>query len=111
MQKKTAFPVDSDSILTHKPVMKNRGLNMRIAIAAVTLIVLLMAGCSKLTVGNYDRLKMGMPYEEVVKIIGAPDKCSDVMGVKNCEWGNEKKSINVTFAGDKVIFFTGNGLH
>jgi hypothetical protein len=84
---------------------------MKIGLAAVMLIVLLIAGCSKLTMENYNRLSMGMAYSEVVNIIGSPDKCSDVMGVKNCEWGNEKKSINVTFAGDKVIFFTGNGLH
>jgi hypothetical protein len=76
-----------------------------------TLIVLLIAGCSKLTMENYNKLKIGMAYNQVVDAIGSPDKCSDVMGVKNCEWGNESKSINVTFAGDKVLFYTSNGLH
>ena len=83
---------------------------MRFRFLAVMMIVLLIAGCSKLSMKNYEKLKMGMAYNEVVSTIGAPDKCSDVIGMKNCEWGNEKKSINVTFAGDKVLFFTCNGL-
>ena len=84
---------------------------MKIRLVVVTLILLIIAGCSKLTMENYDKLKLGMAYNEVVNAIGSPGKCSDVMGVRNCEWGNEKKSIVVTFAGDKVLFYTGNGLH
>lgn len=84
---------------------------MKIRHLVVTLILLMVVGCSKLTMENYNRLKMGMAYNEVVEIIGPPDKCSDVMGVRNCAWGNEQESINVTFAGDKVLFFIGNGLH
>lgn len=83
---------------------------MKIRLLVFILILIIIAGCSKLTMVNYDKLKVGMAYNEVVRIIGSPDKCSDVMGVRNCEWGNEKKSITVTFAGEKVLFFTGNGL-
>jgi hypothetical protein len=83
---------------------------MKIRSLAVIIFALLVAGCSKLSMKNYSKLKIGMAYNEVVSTIGAPDKCSDVMGMKNCEWGNEKKSINVTFAGDKVLFFTCSGL-
>jgi hypothetical protein len=83
---------------------------MRFRSLVVMIIVLLITGCGKLTMENYNKLKLGMAYNEVVNTIGAPDKCSDVIGMKNCEWGNEKKSINVTFAGDKVLFFTCNGL-
>ena len=77
---------------------------------AVMIIVLLIAGCGKLTMKNYSKLKMGMDYNEVVSTIGSPGKCSDVMGMRNCEWGDEKKSISVTFAGDNVLLFTCNGL-
>jgi hypothetical protein len=84
---------------------------MKIRLLVVTLLLLITAGCSKLTMENYSKLKIGMTYKEVVDTIGAPDKCSDVMGLRNCQWGNEKISINVAFAGDKVLFFTGNGLH
>jgi hypothetical protein len=89
---------------------KSERLDMRFRFLVVMMIVLVIAGCGKLTMNNYSKLKMGMAYNEVVNAIGAPGKCSDVMGVKNCEWGDEKKSINVTFAGDKVLFFTCNGL-
>jgi len=83
---------------------------MRFRSLVVMIIVLLIAGCGKLTMENYNKLKLGMAYNEVVNTIGSPDKCSDVVGVRNCEWGNEKKSINVTFAGDKVLIITCNGL-
>jgi hypothetical protein len=87
------------------------GEYMKFRLLVVTLILIIIAGCSKLTMENYNKLKIGMAYKEVVDTIGSPDKCSDVMGLRNCEWGDEKKSINVTFAGDKVLFFTGNGIH
>ena len=83
---------------------------MRFRFFIVTLFVLLIAGCGKLTMENYNRLKMGMSYDEVVRVIGSPDRCNEVMRVRNCEWGNEKKSISVTFAGDKALIFTCNGL-
>ncbi len=83
---------------------------MRFHCLVVVLMVLLLVGCSKLTMNNYNKLKAGMSYNEVITIIGAPDKCSDLMVMRVCEWGNEKKSINVTFTGDKAIFFTCNGL-
>ncbi len=73
-------------------------------------MVLLLAGCGKLTMKNFNKLKMGMAYDEVVKVIGSPDKCSEAMGMRICEWGNEEKSVNVTFAGGKALFFTCNGL-
>ena len=83
---------------------------MRFRCLVVMLTVLLIAGCGKLTMENYNKLKMGMSYDEVVKIIGSPDKCSEVMGMRNCQWGDEKKSVNVTFAGDKALVFTCDGL-
>jgi hypothetical protein len=76
----------------------------------ILLAVLALVACGKLTMENYDKLKIGMSYEEVISIIGSPDRCSDVMGVRNCQWGNEKHSVNVTFAGNKVLFLTSNGL-
>jgi hypothetical protein len=98
------------NVMSLQVFRNERGLAMRFRFFVVMIIVLLIAGCGKLTMKNYSKLKMGMPYNEVVSAIGSPDKCSDVMGMKNCEWGDEKKSINVTFAGDKVLLFTCNGL-
>ena len=83
---------------------------MRFRFLVVAMVLLVVAGCGKLTMENYNRLKVGMSYGEVVGIIGKPDECSEVMGMRNCRWGDEKKSINVTFAGDKALLFACSGL-
>ncbi|HEY0663444.1 MAG TPA: hypothetical protein VGD18_02430, partial [Thiobacillaceae bacterium] len=66
--------------------------------------------CSKLTLENYNKITTGMTYEEVTALIGAPDQCDDVMGVRNCVWGNEKRSVNVSFLGGKVLLFSSSNL-
>lgn len=73
-------------------------------------LLLTLLGCSKLTLENYNKIEPGMSYEEVVKLIGQPEKCDDVMGIKNCVWGDEKHSVNVTFAGNKVLLFSSSNL-
>ena len=72
--------------------------------------LLLTVACSKLTPENYSKIKMSMPYDDVVEVIGAPDKCEGAMGIKDCTWGGEKKHINVKFLNEHVIFFAGKGL-
>ena len=37
-------------------------------------IFMTLFGCSKLNRENYDKIKVGMDYQEVVSIIGEPDK-------------------------------------
>lgn len=76
----------------------------------VLAIVTMLFGCSKLTVENYRKLKVGLGYGEVVKILGKPDSCSEAMIAKNCVWGNEQKNITVNFMGDKVLFFTSRNI-
>lgn len=77
----------------------------------LTLGVLLLAlGCSKLTLDNYNKITTGMSYEEVTQLIGSPDSCDDVMGVRNCVWGDEKRSVSVSFLGGKVLLFASNNL-
>ncbi len=81
-------------------------------IITVLLIVVLFftMGCSRLTMDNYNKIKSGMTYDEVVKILGKPDKCDDVIGMRKCVWGDEKKSITVSFVGDKALLFTANNI-
>jgi hypothetical protein len=79
-------------------------------LAAGLLAMLLLAACSKLTAKNYEQLKMGMSYDEVKALLGTPDECSDVLGVKQCRWGDEKRYISVSFAGDKVMIFTAENI-
>jgi len=73
----------------------------------IILIILatLLVGCSKLSKESYDKLKVGMGYEEVVAILGKPDNCSDTLVAKSCRWGDERKNITVNFIGDKVIVY------
>ena len=83
----------------------------RIIMFCVIFTVLSLAsGCSKLTTENYDQLRIGMSYGEVVSLLGKADECNGAIGLKSCMWGNEKKHIKVGFAGDNVVVFTGNGL-
>ena len=84
---------------------------MKIRTALTIGLLLVMFGCSKVTLENYNKISVGMSYEEVTQLIGPPDKCDDVMGVRNCLWGDEKRSINISFVGDKVLLFASSNLH
>ena len=74
------------------------------------IALLLVVACGKLTPENYSKLKMSMPYDDVVAIFGAPDRCDAAMKIKDCNWGDEKRSINVKFLNEKVILFSAQGL-
>ena len=67
-------------------------------------------GCSNISRENFDKIKMGMGYEEVVAIIGEPDTCDGALGAKKCVWGNETKNITISFMGEKVILPVMKGL-
>ena len=83
---------------------------MKLFILALLTALVLTAGCSKITQGNYNKLKMGMEYSEVTALLGSPDNCTESMGTKSCIWGNDAKNIKVNFVGDKTIIFSGTGL-
>jgi len=78
----------------------------------VLLVVLatLPLGCSKLTRKNYEKLKGGMEYEEVVKILGKPDECTEALFAKNCTWGSERKNITVSFIGGKIMLYASKNI-
>lgn len=74
-------------------------------------ILLSLTACSKLTKENYDSLKMGMSSDEVTKVLGKPDICSETLGTKSCIWGDEQgKFIKVGFVADNAATFSNNGL-
>jgi hypothetical protein len=54
---------------------------------------------------------MGMTYDEVVAVLGAPANCDDVMGVRSCKWGDDTHSVNVNFMGGKVLLYSSSNLH
>ncbi len=70
----------------------------------------LLFGCSKLTMENYQQIKVGLEYPAVVEILGKPDNCSEALFVRNCIWGNEKKNITVSFLNNQVILLTSTNL-
>lgn len=83
---------------------------MRIRSLCAMGLLLVMLGCSKVTLDNYNKINVGMSYDEVTQLIGAPEKCNDVMGLRNCQWGDEKRSINVSFVGGEVLLFASSNL-
>ena len=83
---------------------------MKIKIGVIVSLAILLAACGKLSVENYDKLKIGMPYNEVKQILGPPAQCSDVLGVKSCTWGDDKRYINVNFLSDQVIIFNAENI-
>jgi hypothetical protein len=85
-------------------------MGVRIRRALVLCSLAILCGCSRLTMENYAKIKMGIEYNEVVKILGKPDSCSEALFVRSCVWGDEQKNITVNFAGDKVILFTSRNI-
>lgn len=83
---------------------------MKIRSLCAMSLLLVMLGCSKVTLDNYNKINVGMSYDEVTQLIGAPEKCDDVMGLRNCQWGDEKRSINVSFVRGKVLLFASSNL-
>jgi hypothetical protein len=85
---------------------------VRLAIQAALALLLMLSlmGCSKLSMQNYNKIAVGMSYEEVVKLIGEPTQCDDVMGIRNCEWGDEQHSAHVGFVDNKVMLFASQNL-
>lgn len=86
--------------------MRNRGAGWIVAI----LGGLLLAACGKLDMVHYDRLKVGQSYDEVVGIIGKPDRCDDMLGLRKCQWGNDNRYVRVTFAGNTVLTLVAHNL-
>ena len=79
------------------------------AVLGMSLLLVLLA-CSKMTLEHYNKIDAGMSYEEVTDLIGRPAKCDDLMGLRNCTWGDDKQSVNVSFVGGKVLLFSSHNL-
>ena len=81
-------------------------VNVKTALSACLMLALL--GCSKLTMENYTKIKVGMQYEQVTQLIG---KRVDVMSIRKCSWSSGKRSIIVSFAGNEVLLFSASNLN
>ncbi|WKE63904.1 DUF3862 domain-containing protein [Gallaecimonas kandeliae] len=73
-------------------------------------LVATLAACSKITVENYDKLKVGMKRSEVESILGKADSCGDaVLKAQSCQWKSGSKVISVQFLGDTVAVYSREG--
>lgn len=89
-----------------------------IGVALLGLVFLAVSGCGKITKSNYDKIQTGMTVGQVEAILGKGTEKAGIAGAvgqvagsgKVMTWGNEKKSITVTFANDKVVAKTEQGL-
>jgi hypothetical protein len=81
-----------------------------VAVIALCSILILLAGCDQVNQKNFDRLETGMKYDEVVEILGSPENCSQIMGVKSCSWGDETRNIQAGFMGNTAVVFSATGL-
>ncbi len=73
--------------------------------------LMLCAGCSKINQENYDKIEIGMSYDEVVAILGEAAVCESMIpGTQNCDWGKDARSISLKFVADNVVFRSAQGL-
>jgi hypothetical protein len=77
---------------------------------AIALIAMTLSACSKITVENYNKIQVGMKYDEIKQLLGTPTKCSDVLTVKTCVWGDDKHYVQVSFVADQVLLFNSENI-
>lgn len=72
-------------------------------------------------IDGYSKLKMGMPKEEVIKILGNPNGHKMINGVETMIWSNTEfkgwmrggsieRRIEVNFQNEKVVGFDGQNM-
>lgn len=79
-------------------------------ILPLCIIALVMTACSPVNADNYAKLHAGMSMSEVEAILGKPNRCTEVLIAKKCTWGDERKYITVSFAGDAAVITSAEGL-
>ncbi|MBQ4847645.1 DUF3862 domain-containing protein [Pseudoalteromonas sp. MMG005] len=72
--------------------------------------LLSLAGCSKVSLENYNKIEVGMDKTELEQVLGTADNCEEKTLHTNCTWGDETQYIKVTLVTDKVTLYTKKGL-
>ena len=82
-----------------------------VAVVICVSLIPVIVGCSKVNQENFDKIKIGMTYEEVVAILGKQQTCEEIiMKTKDCMWGSSSKQVNIKFVGDTVVWKSAKGL-
>ena len=76
----------------------------------ILLSVCLAACNSKVSLDNYNKLRVGQPFEEVKQILGDPARCDETLGVRTCLWGDEQRSISINFVAGQVLLLSAKNL-
>lgn len=80
------------------------------AIIVTLMVAVFVTACSKVTIENYNQLEVGMRYDDVTRLLGKPTRCTDVLTLRTCTWGDERRFINVGFVADQVVFFNAENI-
>lgn len=83
---------------------------IRAAVSALLFATLLAACGNRISLENYNKLKTGQSYDEVVKIVGDPTRCDEALGIRACTWGDEKRGFSANFVADKVLLLSAHHL-
>ncbi|EXI87404.1 MAG: hypothetical protein AW11_02532 [Candidatus Accumulibacter regalis] len=76
----------------------------------LVLAVLLLGCTDKLSLDNYNQLKVGQSDDEVKLILGDPARCDEMIGVRSCVWGGDERGIKVAFMGGQVALLSAHNL-
>lgn len=92
--------------------MKRGMLIIKLVVLVICMFsILALTGCSKVNKENYDKIKIGMSFEEVVVVLGKPGTCEEpILKTKSCIWGSSDKQIKIKFAGDIVVWRSSKGI-
>lgn len=82
----------------------------RLAGAVLAASIVLLAACGRLDMAHYEKLKVGQSFDEVVSILGKPDRCDEMLGLRQCQWGNDNRYVRVAFAGNTVLTLVAHNL-
>jgi hypothetical protein len=92
---------NSCNLLSSNPISSLGGLMPRLisfSSAVLTLFLCLqLTACSSLTQENYDKIKVGMSFQEVENLLGPGPTCDSAMGMKSCTWGTDDKFVKIQF--------------
>lgn len=87
------------------------GFSKSAKVACALLGVALLSACgNKVSLENYNRIKVGQSYDEVRQIVGDPAHCDETLGIRSCQWGDSSRGIRVNFAVDKVVLMSAENL-
>jgi hypothetical protein len=77
----------------------------------LALVAMALTACgSRLSLDNYNKLQVGQSYEEVKQILGDPSRCDEALAMRVCVWGDDQRSVSVSFALGKVVLLLANNL-